>query len=66
MFFWNDWQFTQQQEVDYLEVEHQHVRGFEIKWNPRKQTRFPKTFTNAYGGETMVVTRENFRDFLER
>lgn len=36
MFFWNDWQFTQQQEVDYLEVEHQHVRGFEIKWNPRK------------------------------
>jgi len=58
------WRTTQQQEVDYLETEHQQVRGFEIKWNPRKQPRFPKTFTNAYGDETMVVTRENFRDFL--
>lgn len=58
------WRTTQQQEVDYLEVENESVRGYEIKWNLRKQARFPKTFTNAYGTENMVVTRENFREFL--
>jgi len=60
------WRTAQQQEVDYLEVENDAVRGYEIKWNPRKQPRFPKTFTNAYGSENMVVTRENFREFLSK
>lgn len=58
------WRTAQQQEVDYLEVENESVRGFEIKWNPTRKPRFPKTFTNAYDSENMVVTRENFREFL--
>lgn len=58
------WRTTQQQEVDYLEIDNDTFKGFEIKWNPKRQPRFPKTFTNAYSPQTMVVTRENFRDFL--
>jgi predicted AAA+ superfamily ATPase len=58
------WRTRQQQEVDYVEVLHDLVSGFEFKWNPMQRTRFPKTFIDAYQPVTKVVTRENFREFL--
>lgn len=58
------WRTRQQQEVDYVEVLPDKVSAFEFKWNPLKRVRFPRTFTEAYQPDTMVVSRENFREFL--
>lgn len=58
------WRSTQQQEVDYVEVKGLEVKGFEFKWNSKKKVRLPKTFVTGYNAETMVVHRDNFRDFV--
>lgn len=58
------WRTTKQQEIDYLEVEKEEVFAFEIKWNPKKKVKPPKTFVDAYGQNFEVINAENFRDFL--
>lgn len=61
MFFWRT---KQQQEVDYIEVLGKAIEGYEFKWNPKRDIRFPKTFTKNYSKNVFGINRENFRDFV--
>lgn len=58
------WRTTQQQEIDYIEVDADDVNAFEIKWKVKK-AKLPKSFSDYYSGSFMVVTAENFREFLK-
>ena len=58
------WRTTQQQEIDYIEVDADQVNAFEIKWTPKK-ARLPKAFSDHYTGSFEVITSDNFRDFLK-
>lgn len=59
------WRTHAQQEVDYIEERNGQINGFEFKWNSKVKARIPKTFTHAYpGSQTMIVTPDNFRQFL--
>jgi len=58
------WRTTQQQEIDYIEERENKLRAFEFKWNPQKNVRLSKTFSNAYPNhEFKVITPENFHEF---
>ncbi|MBB6480756.1 ATP-binding protein [Spirochaeta isovalerica] len=61
MYFWRT---RQQQEVDFVEERDGQIHGWEFKWNARKNTRLPKTFTETYSAESSVIDRSNFRDFI--
>jgi uncharacterized protein len=61
MFFWRT---KQQQEVDYVEISGKEITGYEFKWNPKRDIRFPKTFTKNYSQNVHGIHRGNFRDFV--
>jgi predicted AAA+ superfamily ATPase len=61
MYFWRT---KQQQEVDYVEVTGKEIFGYEFKWNPKRDIRFPKTFTRNYSQNVHGIHRDNFRDFV--
>lgn len=58
------WRTTQQQEVDYIEVDADHINAFEFKWSAKKQYKLPKIFEESYQPDFSVVDRENFRSFI--
>jgi len=59
------WRTAQQQEIDYIEEIDGKFNAYEIKWNPKKQSLFSKTFTNTYKPDTCtVINRQNFKAFL--
>lgn len=58
------WRTQQQQEVDFVEEKGGKIYGYEFKWQKKKTQKLPKTFTETYNAETMVIDRENFRDFV--
>ena len=58
------WRTKQQQEVDYVEVSGSDISGYEFKWNPKRDIRFPKTFTKNYSQNVHGIHRDNFRDFV--
>lgn len=59
------WRTTQQQEVDYIEEREGRLFAFEFKWNPHKNSRLSKTFSNAYKKhEFRVITTDNFHEFV--
>ncbi|MEE4177116.1 MAG: ATP-binding protein [Bacteroides sp.] len=59
------WRTQDQQEIDYIEERDGVLFAYEFKWNPKKQVKFSKTFTNAYPKhELKVIHRENFGEFL--
>lgn len=59
------WRTTQQQEIDYIEENHNRFRAFEFKWNLSKKATFSKTFANAYPGSSFeVITPDNYHNFL--
>lgn len=59
------WRSSQQQEIDYIEIENMKILACEIKWNVNAKVKFPTTFINAYQpSETIVVSSENYEDFL--
>lgn len=58
------WRTKQQQEVDYIETKDSSIYGFEFKWNPKRNIRFPKTFTKNYPAEVKGINQNNFRDFV--
>ena len=58
------WRNYNQSEVDYIEVSHDSLSAFEMKWNTKKHLRVTKAFTNLYpNATTYVITPENFVDF---
>jgi predicted AAA+ superfamily ATPase len=59
------WRTVQQQEIDYVEEEANTVSGFEIKWNPQRRVKIPKTFVQTYNTEVKIITNENFREFIK-
>jgi uncharacterized protein len=58
------WRTKQQQEVDFVEENRGKVFGYEFKWNKKKNQKLPKTFTETYNAEAMVIDRDNFREFV--
>ncbi len=59
------WRTHAQQEIDYIEESGGQLRAFEMKWNPNKKPRFPKSFLNAYtGANTQIISSENYEIFL--
>lgn len=60
------WRTVQQQEIDYVEEEAGTVKGFEIKWNPLRKIKIPKTFVEAYNSKVQIITKENFRNFFNK
>ena len=42
------WRTRQQQEIDHIEDYNGQLTAYEIKWNPGKKIKFPKTFSSAY------------------
>ena len=58
------WRTTQQQEIDYIEVDADTVNAFEIKW-ANKKAKLPKSFSDYYTGTFDIITKDNFRDFLK-
>lgn len=60
------WRTTQQQEIDLIEDIDGQLYAFEFKWNVNsKKDKIPRSFTNHYpDAETMVVTPDNYMEFL--
>ncbi|WP_031526631.1 ATP-binding protein [Dyadobacter crusticola] len=58
------WRTYDQQELDWLEVRNDQLKGYEFKWKENK-IKFPKAFTEAYPeAETHWINRDNFIDFV--
>lgn len=58
------WRTKQQQEVDFVEEVNGKMVGYEFNWNPAKKVKLPKTFTDTYNAESVLVSKENFREFM--
>jgi predicted AAA+ superfamily ATPase len=59
------WRTTQQQEIDYIEIEADSFSAYEFKWSSTKKVKLPKSFQEAYQPSFLVVNKENFREFLK-
>ena len=60
------WRTSQQQEIDYIEIEQDKIHAYEFKWNPTKKGKFSDTFTKNYDSINHHVHRENYREFLDQ
>lgn len=59
------WRTTQKQEIDYIEEKNGLFSAYEFKWKPGKQSKFSKTFINAYHPVLIkMITRANPEEFL--
>ena len=59
------WRTYQQQEIDWIEEIDQKLYAYEIKWNPSKTVKAPKTWSNAYPeAEFAVIHPKNYLDWL--
>jgi len=58
------WRTKQQQEVDFVEEKSGKIFGYEFKWEKRRNSKLPKTFTETYNAESFVIDRDNFREFV--
>ncbi len=59
------WRTQDQQEIDYIEERDGVLYAFEFKWNPKKQVKFSKTFTNAYPDHQLqTIYPGNYSEFL--
>ncbi|PSR12474.1 MAG: ATPase [Bacteroidetes bacterium] len=59
------WRTTQQQEIDYVEEIGTTLSAYEFKWNPKTKAKISKTFTEQYNAEGIIISRDNFRDFVK-
>lgn len=59
------WRTKQQQEIDYVEEIAGEIKGYEFKWNPKANVRFPKSFIDTYNAEVDLINRDNFRTFIK-
>jgi uncharacterized protein len=59
------WRTHARQEIDYIEEADGKMNAFEIKWNGKGRSKFPKAFIEAYpGATTTIVDRSNFTAFI--
>jgi predicted AAA+ superfamily ATPase len=59
------WRTTTQQEIDYIETNADAVFAFEFKWANTKKAKLPNSFKEAYHPSFLVVSKDNFREFLK-
>lgn len=60
------WRTYDQQEIDWIEVENQEIRAYEMKWNIPGRTKPPKAFAEAYPEARFeVIHQQNFWNFLK-
>ncbi len=57
------WRTKQQQEIDFVEDVNGEISAYKFKWK-NKKTKFPQKFIETYAAKTLVVDRNNFRDFV--
>ena len=58
------WRNYNQNEVDYIEVSHNSLSAFEMKWNTQKRLKITRAFTNLYpNADTQIITSKDFVDF---
>lgn len=61
-FFWRTYD---QQEIDLVEEENNHLRAFEAKFDPNKRVKVPGAWAKSYQeAEFNVVNRQNFLDWV--
>ncbi len=59
------WRTYDQQELDWLEVNHNTMNAFEFKWSERKKSKVPTGFKKAYPEASFsVVNPKNYLDFI--
>ncbi len=59
------WRTTQQQEIDYVEVENGKIYAYEFKWSTHKKSKIPLTFRKAYKPVIeSIINPDNYEDFL--
>lgn len=61
MYFWRT---KQQQEIDFVEENNGHIKGYEFKWK-NKKIKFPQNFIETYKAEGLAIDRNNFREFVK-
>lgn len=54
------WRSLQQQEIDMIEERKGKLTALECKWNTRAKTNFPKTFTDNYPCDEILITPQNY------
>jgi len=57
------WRTYEQAEVDWVEVEEGKIAAYEFKWKP-STPHTPKAFKEAYQADSLVVSRENYLEFV--
>lgn len=61
------WRTVQQQEIDYVEESNGKIAAYEFKWkDDGRRLRIPESFEKAYHSNGQLISRENFRSFLEK
>lgn len=59
------WRTYQKQEIDWIEERGGKLFASEIKWNPKKLARVPKTFMDAYPeSEFQLVDQDNYLKWI--
>lgn len=59
------WRTYDQQELDLVEEEAGELRGYEFKWDSKKNTKVPGGWKNSYTDSTFhVVNTDNYLDFI--
>jgi len=59
------WRTHAQAEIDFIEEYNDTIFAYEFKWNPKRNAKFSKSFTNAYPNhKLMVVTPNNYLEFI--
>lgn len=59
------WRTYDQQELDWLEVQAEHLNGYEFKWNTNKKSKIPVAFAKAYPDAGFeIIDPVNYLDFI--
>jgi predicted AAA+ superfamily ATPase len=61
-FFWRN---TNQQEVDYIEINNKHLYAYEIKFSDKSKVKIPNIFKETYQPESIqIINNSNYFDLI--
>ena len=59
------WRTYDQQEIDWVEEREGKLFGYEIKWNPKRKVKAPRSWHETYANsEFECITNENYLNFI--
>nr|MDQ6890085.1 DUF4143 domain-containing protein [Bacteroidota bacterium] len=58
------WRSVQQQEIDYVEEANGAISAYEFKWSDTGRNKIPARFIETYKAKGMVISKTNFREFV--